>query len=204
MRAGDLAVLLIKRKHAPYKNAWALPGGFVEETETLERSALRELQEETGITNVKLEQLHTFGDPGRDPRGHTVTVAYFACVLAESLKSRAGDDAAAVAWVPLKKLALPGRAEGRRGKKMDLAFDHDKIIQRALHVLQSRLNDPLKSAPSEIVPERFTLPQLQQVYESVFGHTVTPREFEKRLRAQKLIAPVLASKKPKLYRWRKI
>ncbi len=203
MRAGDLSVLLIKRKHAPFKGSWALPGGFAEETETLERAALRELQEETGIANVKIEQLGAFGDPGRDPRGHTVTIAYFACVVAESLMSRAGDDASAVAWIPLRRLALAGRPTRRGAKIVTLAFDHDKIIQKALRVLQERLNDPLHSAPSEIVTERFTLAQLQGVYEAVFGYEITPREFQKRLLAQRLVVPVLASKRPKLYRWRK-
>ena len=101
MRAEDLAVLLIQRKHAPFKGSWALPGGFVNANEPLDRAAARELAEETGIVNVPLEQLGAFGDPGRDPRGHTVTVVFYSFVVADAQPS-AADDAADAAWLPLK------------------------------------------------------------------------------------------------------
>ena len=93
MRADDLAVLLVQRRDEPFKGQWALPGGFVNENESLERAAARELSEETGLTGARLEQLGAFGDPGRDPRGHTVTVAYVTFLVAEA-KITAGDDAA--------------------------------------------------------------------------------------------------------------
>jgi 8-oxo-dGTP diphosphatase len=111
-------VLLIRRKGEPFAGAWALPGGFVDEDEPLAVAAERELQEETGVTDVDLEQLAAFGDPGRDPRDWTVSVAFLARVAADTA-ARAGDDAAAVRWHRLDRLP----------KK--LAFDHAKILERA-------------------------------------------------------------------------
>lgn len=113
MRADDLAVLLVQRKDEPFRGRWALPGGYVNDNESLERAVGRELAEETGITGAKLEQLGAFGDPGRDPRGHTITVAYMTFLVAEA-KITAGDDAAAVEWVSFRRLALePGPAGPR-------------------------------------------------------------------------------------------
>jgi 8-oxo-dGTP diphosphatase len=111
-------VLLIRRKHKPFEGMWALPGGFVDEDEALEAAAQRELHEETGIQTKRLEQLHTFGDPGRDPRGHTISVVYLARLEEAQVKPHAGDDAAAVDWFPLKKLP-------------PLAFDHATILALA-------------------------------------------------------------------------
>ena len=111
-------VLLIRRKHDPFAGTWALPGGFVDEGETLAAAARRELREETGVTDVDLEQLAAFGDPGRDPRGWTVSVAFLARVAAGT-PAAAADDAAAVGWHPLDHPPQP------------LAFDHAKILARA-------------------------------------------------------------------------
>jgi 8-oxo-dGTP diphosphatase len=111
-------VLLIRRKRDPFAGAWALPGGFIEMDETLEESARRELREETGIDVSQLVQLYTFGDPGRDPRGRTISVAYLGHVDAAALTPVAADDAAEVSWFALD--ALP-----------TLAFDHDRIIAQA-------------------------------------------------------------------------
>ena len=108
-------VLLIRRKHEPFAGAWALPGGFVDMDETLEESARRELREETGVEVGELEQLHTFGDPGRDPRGRTVSVVYLGRADPRQVKPQAQDDAAAVAWHSLRR---PPR----------LAFDHAEIL----------------------------------------------------------------------------
>jgi 8-oxo-dGTP diphosphatase len=110
-------VLLIRRKNEPFADCWALPGGFVDEGERLIDAAKRELKEETGLEQIVLEQLHTFGDPGRDPRGWTVTVVYLARVDADRLKPIAADDAAEAAWHPLDK---PPK----------LAFDHAEILER--------------------------------------------------------------------------
>ena len=118
-------VLLIQRKADPFKGKWALPGGFVDENERLIDAARRELVEETGVEHADLEQLHTFGDPGRDPRGWTVSVAFLALVSLDHMKPVAGDDAAAVDWFPLKKLP-------------PLAFDHADILARVIHRLADR------------------------------------------------------------------
>ncbi len=111
-------VLLIKRKHDPFAGKWALPGGFVDEHETLRDAALRELREETGVQGLELEQLHAFGDPGRDPRGWTITIAFLARAKPLLLEPQAADDAAEVKWFPLDRLP-------------PLAFDHTEIIERA-------------------------------------------------------------------------
>ncbi len=111
-------VLLIRRKHDPFAGKWALPGGFVDENEDLDAAARRELREETGLEQVALEQLHTFGTPGRDPRGHTVSVVYLAEVDADQVQPQAADDAAAVAWHALDQLP-------------PLAFDHADILALA-------------------------------------------------------------------------
>lgn len=118
-------VLLIRRKHAPFAGAWAIPGGFVEMDETLEESARRELREETGLEVGPLEQLHTFGDPGRDPRGRTISIVYLGRVDADRLRPRADDDAAEVGWHPLRE-------------PPPMAFDHDRILECArLHLERS-------------------------------------------------------------------
>ncbi len=111
-------VLLIRRKNDPFAGAWALPGGFIDMDETLEASARRELREETGVETAELVQLYTFGDPGRDPRGRTISVAYLARVDPNEVRPVAADDAAEVGWFPLD---APPR----------LAFDHAQILTRA-------------------------------------------------------------------------
>ena len=113
----DPEVLLIKRGNDPYKGHWALPGGFVDKDEPLETAAARELKEETGLTDILLTQMHTFGNPGRDPRGHTVSVVYVGYLTDEST-ARAGDDAAAAEWFKTEELP-------------DLAFDHDVVVEMA-------------------------------------------------------------------------
>ena len=108
-------VLLIRRKHDPFAGTWAIPGGFVDMDEPLDAAARRELREETGVEVAELEQLHTFGDPGRDPRGRVIAVAYLARVKAADVNPEAADDAAEVGWHPLDRLP-------------PLAFDHDQIL----------------------------------------------------------------------------
>lgn len=116
-------VLLIQRKHEPFAGRWALPGGFVDENEPLDQAARRELAEETGLTEVAVEQFGAFGDPGRDPRGWTVTVAYLAVLSARQTAARAGDDAAQAAWFDVDRLP-------------PLAFDHDRILACAVDRLR--------------------------------------------------------------------
>src|SRR3954463_12047437 len=118
-------VLLIQRKADPFAGKWALPGGFVDENEPLIDAARRELKEETGVEQADLEQLHTFGDPGRDPRGWTVSVVYLALVSPDQLSATAGDDAAEAGWFPL-------------AEPPPLAFDHADILARVRHRLADR------------------------------------------------------------------
>jgi 8-oxo-dGTP diphosphatase len=126
-REANPRVLLIRRRKAPFAGSWAMPGGFVDENERLEDAARRELEEETGASVAELEQLYTAGDPGRDPRGWTVSVVYLAQVEPNAFKPKAADDAEAVGWFPLDNLP-------------PLAFDHAMILARA----QARLkaDDP--------------------------------------------------------------
>jgi 8-oxo-dGTP diphosphatase len=126
-RTGEPKVLLIRRKHEPFAGCWAIPGGFVDEGETLEEAARRELLEETGVEVDDLEQIGTFGDPGRDPRGWTVAVAHLARVSPSKVAAKAADDAAELDWHPLAKLP-------------PLAFDHAKILEAA----RRRLPKPRK------------------------------------------------------------
>jgi 8-oxo-dGTP diphosphatase len=122
-------VLLVRRKHEPFAGMWAIPGGFVDMNESLEAAARRELWEETGVEAEHLEQLHTFGDPGRDPRGRTISVVFLAQVDANRVKPRAADDAAEVGWHDLSNLP-------------PLAFDHDKILACARQQLAITPNRP--------------------------------------------------------------
>lgn len=214
LRADDLAVLLIQRGDEPYKGRWALPGGFVNENESLDRAAARELSEETGITNVRLEQIGAFGDPGRDPRGHTVTIAWATFLVTEA-KIKAGDDAAAAEWHAFRTLALDGAAASRslpapkkgarRTPAVRLAFDHAKIIARAYRRLCRHLDDPVRDRTFDLLPSRFTLAELQHIYEVILGRKLPQRSFKKRLLDHGLVVP--ASTKPtrkpadQLYRW---
>jgi 8-oxo-dGTP diphosphatase len=126
-RDNDLQVLLIRRKKWPYHDFWALPGGFIQMNESLEQSALRELREETGVVDVHLEQLYTFGDPGRDPRTRVISVVYAGLVGGDQARPvQGGDDAAEARWWPMADLPA-------------LAFDHDRILQVAhQHLLGQR------------------------------------------------------------------
>jgi len=221
MRADDLAVLLIRRKDEPFKGCWALPGGFVNENESLERAAARELHEETGlvVSPSKLEMLGAFGDPGRDPRGHTVTVAYVTFRSTET-KINAGDDAVEAVWQPLRALdlgevsearsmppppPLGAKKKSRRSPPLKLAFDHAKILTRAYRRICRHLDDPIRDPAFDFVPSRFTLAELRRIYEVVIGSKLTPRMIREHLVDRGLIVP--ATEKPtakaanQLYRW---
>jgi len=162
----DLKVLLIQRKRDPFAGAWAFPGGFVDVGETPEEAARRELEEETGLTNVFLEQLYTFGEPDRDPREHVVSVAHYALVNVRGKRVRAADDARDARWFPV--LRPP-----------PLAFDHDKILRMA----HKRLRGKVRWQPVgfEVLPRKFTLSQLQHVYETILGEEIDKRNFRRRL-----------------------
>lgn len=121
-----LYVLLIERGNEPFKGMWAFPGGFLEEDETIEACAARELQEETGLENIRMEQFYTFTEPGRDPRGRTISVAFIAIIEMEKYNPVAADDAANIRWFPVDSLP-------------HLAFDHDKVIEKAINAINSRV-----------------------------------------------------------------
>lgn len=162
----ELRVLLVKRKQEPFKGEWALPGGFVEIDESLEDAASRELKEETGIKNAFMEQLQTFGAVDRDPRGRIISVAYFALVKADELDLEAASDAEDVEWYPLNDLP-------------ELAFDHHKIIKFALKQLKTKLK--YQPIGFELLPERFSLSQLQHLYEAVLERPLDKRNFRKKI-----------------------
>ena len=168
LQGGQLKVLLIQRAHAPYKDHWSLPGGFVEIDEDLEAAALRELQEETGVTGVYLEQLYTFGQPGRDPRERVISVAYYALVPNDPLHIRADSDAKNVGWFACQQ--LPG-----------LAFDHDRIIELARNRLAAKLE--YSTIALQFMPAEFTLGELQMVYETITDSKLDKRNFRKRMLA---------------------
>ena len=167
-----LKVLLIKRGVAPYKDKWALPGGFVKIDESIAAAAARELQEETGIEQVFLEQLYTFGEVDRDPRDRIITVAYYALVNTEEYILQAHTDAQDAEWFAVEKLP-------------ELAFDHQKI----LNVAKQRLKGKLRYQPIgfELLPTKFTLTQLQKLYETVLEQKLDKRNFRKKILKMKLL-----------------
>jgi 8-oxo-dGTP diphosphatase len=165
----DLKVLLIRRAEEPYKSSWALPGGFVEINESLEQAAARELEEEVGVQDVYLEQLYTFGDVGRDPRGRVISIAYFALVDAERQRIVAASDAAAAEW---RSVFAPP----------ELAFDHRKVLDYAVWRLRTKLE--WTTVGYELLPHKFTLSELQRVYEIILQRPVDKRNFRKRILAQ--------------------
>ena len=147
LRGSELELLVVRRKHDPFAGSWALPGGFVDEDESLEHAAARELQEETGLADVPMEQLGAFGDPGRDPRGHTVTAVYLAVVPRETSRVRAGDDAAEAEWVAVDALHLDERRAPSPGKT-SRAFDHARIVRLALARLRDLVARPHEARTS--------------------------------------------------------
>lgn len=169
IREDTLQVLVVQRGEAPYKNKWALPGGFVHEDEDLDTAAARELEEETALTRgqVHLEQLATFGAPRRDPRMRVVTVAYLA-LAADLPQPRAGTDAADARWRPVHGLLDTD----------ELAFDHAEI----LHVGVGRARSKLEYTPlgTAFCPPEFTVSELRRVYEVVWGTHLDPRNFHRK------------------------
>jgi len=153
-----LRVLLVRRGRPPFEGTWALPGGFLEEDEDLDVCARRELQEETGITGVTLEQFGAFGAPGRDPRGHVISIAFLGTVAPDHLREppHASSDAADLGWFDLD--AAP-----------PLAFDHAEIVSRARRRLQTRLDCDPRLAFTFLPTDGFTIAELQAVYEAVRG-----------------------------------
>lgn len=170
VRDGSLQVLLIRRGIAPYRGRWALPGGFVRPKEDLAETARRELAEETGLNSerIHLEQIATYGKPGRDPRGRVISVAYLALVP-DLPTPVAGTDAASASWVTVAEvLDDPER----------LAFDHHRILTDAVERARAKLEySPLAAA---FCPDEFTVSELRGVYEAVWGVQLDPRNFHRK------------------------
>lgn len=170
--SGNISVLLVKRKYEPYKDAWALPGGFVLEEENLEQAVERELSEETGVKINYLEQLYTFGDIGRDPRGRVVSMAYFGLVKPNTFKLHASTDAKKAAWYNINKLPK-------------LAFDHKKILKMAIERLQGKITyEPIGF---ELLDKKFPFSDLEKLYTTLLGRDIDRRNFKKKVTSLKIL-----------------
>lgn len=165
-----LSVLLVRRGSAPYKGRWALPGGFVEEREDLERAARRELREETGVASrgLRLDQLGAYGAPRRDPRGRVISVAYVGAVP-PGIEPTGADDAADAAWVPVSEALGNAR----------LAFDHADIVADGVTRMQALLENTNRAV--DFLDDEFTIAQLRAVYEAVWGHVLDPGNFQRKV-----------------------
>ena len=166
----ELQVLLIERGIEPFKGKWAFPGGFLNMDETAQEGALRELKEETGLENAYIEQFNTYSDPGRDPRERVITIAHYALVRIQEVKG--GDDAAKAQWFPIDKVP-------------QLAFDHDKILRDAMRKLREKIH--FEPIGFELLPEKFTMKELQILYESILGVKFDRRNFAKKMMHYELL-----------------
>jgi len=175
VRDRTLQVLLVRRGIPPFQGKHAIPGGFIHEGESLEDAALRELQEETGVRDVFLEQLYSFGDPGRDPRGRVITVAYYALTSSDALSITAGSDAAEAGWFPVDDLP-------------PLAFDHRRILGYAVERLRNKLE--YTTVGFQLLPEKFTLSELQAVYEAILGRRLDKRNFRRKIALLGILKPL--------------
>jgi 8-oxo-dGTP diphosphatase len=190
----DLKVLLIQRDLEPFAGRWALPGGFVRMEETLEEAARRELEEETGATNVFLEQLYTFGDVRRDPRDRVVTVAYYALVKLSDHKVRAATDSRDAAWFAMSDIPK-------------LAFDHERILEAAYERLRGKVR--YQPIGFELLPTKFTLTELQRMYEIILDRPLDKRNFRKKILAMDILQELdevqqdVAHRAARLYRFDK-
>jgi len=190
----QLKVLLIKRNVWPHAGMWAIPGGFVEMDESLDNAAYRELAEETNVTaeQVYLEQLYTFGEPARDPRTRVITIAYFALVGADKVNPQAADDAEEVCWFSAYNLPT-------------LAFDHAEILDYALTRLRYKLE--YSAVGFQLLPEKFTLRELQDAYEIILGTKLDKGNFRSKLRKTQVVEKVdgyrdTGGRPARLYRFR--
>ena len=166
----ELQVLLIERGIEPFKGKWAFPGGFLNMDETAGEGAMRELKEETGLENAYIEQFNTYSEPGRDPRERVITIAHYALVRIQEVKG--GDDAAKAQWFPIDEVP-------------QLAFDHDKILRDAMRKLRERIH--FEHIGFELLPEKFTMRELQILYESILGVKFDRRNFAKKMMHYELL-----------------
>lgn len=160
-----LKVLLVERGVAPYKGRWAFPGGFLNMDESAEEGALRELKEETGLEGAYIRQFHTFSAPQRDPRERVITIAYYALVRMQEVKG--GDDASDARWFALDEVP-------------PLAFDHDQILRKAEKTLRQQIH--FEPVGFELLPEKFTIKQLQNLYEAILDMRFDRRNFYNKMR----------------------
>lgn len=160
-----LKVLLVERGMAPYKGRWAFPGGFLNMDESAEEGALRELKEETGLEGAYIRQFHTFSAPQRDPRERVITIAYYALVRMQEVKG--GDDASDARWFALDEVP-------------PLAFDHDQILRKAEKTLRQQIH--FEPVGFELLPEKFTVKQLQNLYEAILDMRFDRRNFYNKMR----------------------
>ena len=174
IRERRLNALLIKRGLWPFEGRMALPGGFVRPGETLDDAARRELEEETGVSGIFLDQLRAFGDPGRDPRTWVITIAYTALLPSDKHILRAGTDAAEAVWQAMED--MPSQ----------LAFDHTMILNYALMELRRKVLVDV-SLIMNLLPQKFTLTRLQEVYEILLGRSLDKRNFRKWLTGENLV-----------------
>ena len=185
-----LSVLLVERGIEPYRGCWAFPGGFLQMDEDAETGALRELKEETGFETGTIEQFGTFTDVHRDPRGRVITIAYYA--LVQKGEVHGGDDAAAAQWFPIDKVPA-------------LAFDHDRILRVALKTLKEKIH--FNPIGFELLPDIFTMPQLQYLYESILDVKFDRRNFANKMLKLGLLVEVddgverKGTRNPKNYRF---
>ncbi|MDR0870892.1 MAG: NUDIX hydrolase [Planctomycetaceae bacterium] len=216
----DLKVLLIKRGGHPFKDCWALPGGFVRQTESIDAAACRELSEETGLANVYMEQLYTWGEPQRDPRTRVISCSYMALIDAGKITLQAGDDAVDAKWFTVKKIlkrdkrtltktgfvqkqkfvlslvaddtsletqlektiTIAGKVRTEDEQIIvpgQLAFDHARMISYALDRMRNKIE--YTDIAFNLLPEFFTLTQLQQVYETILGHELLKANFRRKI-----------------------
>lgn len=167
----QLEVLLTQRRHQPFAGNWALPGGFVRIDESLEEAARRVLAEQSGTRQLYLEQLYTFGDPQRDVRARIISVAYFALASADKVGS-SPEDNTLVAWQPAYELP-------------DLAFDHAEIVVYAIERLRYKLE--YTAAAFQLLPEQFTLSELQSAYEIILREPLDKRNFRRKILSTKIL-----------------
>ena len=188
----DLKVLLIKRDQAPYANMWAIPGSFIEINESLDDAAIRALADETGVTDVYMEQLYTFGNPHRDPRTRVITVAYFALVPYAAVRHQVGEHTSDTEWVSMYNLP-------------ELGFDHAHILEYAFTRLRYKLE--YTSVGFQLLPDVFTLTELQKAYEIILGEKLDKRNFRRKILSATILEETGQKKKDgegrpaKLYRY---
>jgi ADP-ribose pyrophosphatase YjhB (NUDIX family) len=185
LRGEGLHALLMRRAEPPHAGRWALPGGFIRpEDISLEGAARRVLLDKTGIETPYLEQLGSFGDPRRDPRGWSATIAYVALISSDRLEPRHGRNADAVAWWPVVGSSVAP----------NLAFDHARILSAAIARVRAKVE--YTTLPVHLLPEKFTLPDLQRVYEQLLGRKLDKSAFRKRIAEVDFLEPVEGERRP--------